>query len=41
MEVDGEVLHGVRALQCPSCKEEIFTDEQVEAIKKRTEPPKQ
>ena len=35
MEVDGIILHKVRALRCPGCEEELFTPQQVEAIKKR------
>ena len=34
-EVDGVVLHNVKALRCPSCQEERFTPEQTEAITKR------
>lgn len=34
-EVDGVILHNVKALRCPACKEEAFTPEQVEAIRKR------
>ena len=34
-EVDGVVLRNVKALRCPACKEERFTLEQYEAIKKR------
>jgi len=34
-EVDGVILHNVKALRCPACEEEQFTPEQVEAIKKR------
>jgi autonomous glycyl radical cofactor GrcA len=34
-EVDGAVLHNVKALRCPSCEEEVFTPEQYEAIVKR------
>lgn len=34
-EVDGVVLHNVKALRCPSCQEERFTPEQVEAIAKK------
>lgn len=34
-EVDGVVLHNVKALCCPSCEEEQFTPEQVKAILKR------
>jgi hypothetical protein len=34
-EVDGVILHDVKALRCPACNEETFTPEQVEAIRKR------
>lgn len=34
-EVDGVVLHNVKALRCPICHDERFTPEQVEAIKER------
>ena len=34
-EVDGIVLHNVKALRCPACEQEQFTPEQVEAIRKR------
>jgi len=34
-EVEGSVLHNVKALRCPACEEEIFTQEQVQEIKKR------
>jgi hypothetical protein len=34
-EVDGVMLHNVKALRCPECEEELFTPQQVEAIKKR------
>jgi hypothetical protein len=34
-EVDGVVLHNVKALRCPSCQEEAFSPEQVEAIKQK------
>jgi hypothetical protein len=34
-EFDGVVLHNVKALKCPSCEEEAFTPEQMEAIMKR------
>jgi len=34
-EVDGAVLHNVKALRCPACREEIFTPEQIEEIEKR------
>jgi hypothetical protein len=36
LEVDGVVLHDVKALKCPACEEEVFTPQQVEAIKKKT-----
>jgi len=35
LEFDGVVLHNVKALRCPACQEEVFTPEQVEAIRKR------
>ena len=35
LEVEGVVLHSVKALRCPSCEEEQFTPEMVEIIKKR------
>jgi hypothetical protein len=38
-EVDGVVLHNVKALRCPECKDERFTPEQYEAIKKRIGEP--
>ena len=42
LEVDGVILHNVKALRCPGCEEEVFTPQQYEAIKKRidgsTEP---
>jgi hypothetical protein len=34
-EVDGVVLHNVKALRCPSCQEEAFTPEQQEEILKK------
>ncbi len=34
-EVDGVILHNVKALRCPECDEEVFTPEQCEAIRKR------
>jgi YgiT-type zinc finger domain-containing protein len=34
-EVDGVILHNVKALRCPACEEEVFTPEQYEAIRKR------
>jgi len=32
---DGFILDDVKALKCPCCKEEVFTPQQIEAIKKR------
>lgn len=37
-EVDGVVLHNVKALKCPSCEQEVFTQEQVEVIIESTQP---
>jgi YgiT-type zinc finger domain-containing protein len=34
-EVDGVILHNVKALRCPACEEEAFTPEQLEVIRKR------
>jgi hypothetical protein len=34
-EVDGVVLHNVKALRCPSCQEEAFSPEQMEEIMKK------
>jgi hypothetical protein len=34
-EIDGIVLHDVKALRCPRCEEEVFTPEQQEIIRKR------
>jgi YgiT-type zinc finger domain-containing protein len=34
-EVDGVILHNVKALRCPACDEEVFTPEQYETIKKK------
>ncbi|MGD0996090.1 MAG: hypothetical protein ABR909_11275 [Candidatus Bathyarchaeia archaeon] len=34
-ELDGVILHNVKALRCPACEEEVFTPEQYEAIRKR------
>jgi hypothetical protein len=34
-EVNNMVLHDVKALRCPMCKEEIFSPEQQETIRKR------
>ena len=31
-EIDGIVLHDVKALRCPNCQEEVFTPEQQQAI---------
>jgi hypothetical protein len=35
LELDGVILHNVKALRCPACEEEAFTPEQYEAIRKR------
>ena len=35
LEVDGVILHNVKALRCPECEEELFTPEQYEEIRKR------
>jgi len=37
-EVDGVILHNVKALRCPDCEEEVFTPQQCEEIKKRINP---
>jgi hypothetical protein len=34
-EVEGVILHNVKALKCPSCEEEIFTPKQHEEIMKK------
>jgi len=34
-EVDGIVLHKVKALRCPRCSEELFTPKQSDAITDR------
>ena len=31
-EVDGIILHHVKALRCPACSDELFTPEQSDAI---------
>jgi YgiT-type zinc finger domain-containing protein len=35
MEVDGIVIHNVRALKCPGCNEEVFTSEQQEEVRRQ------
>jgi hypothetical protein len=35
LEVDGVVLHDVKALRCPACEQELFTPEQTQTINKR------
>jgi hypothetical protein len=35
LEVDGEILNNVKALKCPACEEELFTPQQIEAIRKQ------
>jgi hypothetical protein len=34
-EVDGTILHNIKALRCPACQQEAFSPEQQEAIKKQ------
>jgi hypothetical protein len=34
-EVDGCILHNVKALRCPGCQQEAFSPEQQEAIRKQ------
>jgi uncharacterized protein YbaR (Trm112 family) len=34
-EFDGIILHNVKTLKCPVCKEELFTPEQQETIQER------
>lgn len=34
-EVDGVVLHDIKALKCPRCQEEVFSPQQQEEIQKR------
>jgi YgiT-type zinc finger domain-containing protein len=36
LEVDSVILHNVKALKCPECEEELFTPQQYEAIRKKT-----
>ena len=36
LEVDGFILHNVKAIRCPACEEELFTPQQYETIRKRT-----
>jgi hypothetical protein len=36
-EVDGVVLHDVKALRCPRCEEEVFSPQQQEEIRKKIE----
>jgi len=33
-ELDGVILHNVKALKCPACEEEVFTPEQCAEIRK-------
>ena len=37
LEIDGIILHNVKALKCPKCEEELFTPQQQEVIKKKIE----
>ncbi len=41
MEVEGIILHKIKALRCPECKEELFTPQQYEIIQKRIDDPAQ
>jgi hypothetical protein len=34
-EIEGTVLHNVKALRCPSCNEEVFTPGQLDVIRKQ------
>ena len=34
-EVDGVILHNVKALRCPACEEELFTPQQYDVIRKK------
>ena len=34
-DVDGAILHDVKVLSCPTCQEEQFTPQQLEAIEAR------
>jgi hypothetical protein len=36
-EVEGVVLHNVKALKCPRCEQEVFTQEQIELIIRSTQ----
>ncbi len=36
-EINGVVLHDVKALRCPKCEEEVFSPQQQEVIRKRIE----
>jgi hypothetical protein len=36
-EIDGVILHNVKALRCPVCEGEVFTPQQIELIRKRTD----
>lgn len=33
---EGLVLHNVKAMECPKCKEFVFTEEQMEEVEKKT-----
>jgi len=41
LEVDGAILRNVKALRCPSCGEEQFSPEQIEAVIKQAGENKQ
>jgi hypothetical protein len=42
LEIDSVILHNVKALRCPECKEELFSPQQYETIRQKindsTEP---
>jgi hypothetical protein len=40
-EIDNVALHNVKALRCPRCDQEVFTQEQVELIRKSIQPTDQ
>jgi len=34
-EVDGVILRNIKALRCPTCEDEAFTPEQLEAVRNK------
>jgi len=34
-EIEGVVLHNVKALRCPCCDDEVFTEGQMDVIRKQ------